>query len=41
MKGYTEENFKAEQKIKELNSLLKGKDKEVSDLKRQVHELHI
>jgi hypothetical protein len=34
MKGYQEENLKAEAKVKELSAASKSKDKELHDLKR-------
>jgi len=41
MKGYQEENLKAEAKLKEFTLASKTKDKEVQDLKRQIHDLKI
>jgi hypothetical protein len=34
IKGYQEENLKAETKVKEVNSLIKTKDKEVTELRK-------
>lgn len=41
MKGYQEENLKAEAKLKEFTLASKTKDKEVQDLKRQIHDFKI
>ena len=39
MKGYQEENLKAEQKLREATQQAKRSEKEVMELKRQVHDL--
>ncbi len=41
IKGYHDENQKAEAKLRDLNSQVRSKDKEIIDLKRQMHEVHI
>ena len=41
MKGYQEENLKAEQKLREATQQAQRSEKEVMELKRQVHDLQI
>ena len=34
MKGYQEENIKAEQKVKEVNQQMRAKDKELAEMRK-------
>ena len=41
IKGYHDENQKVEAKLRDLSSQVRAKDKEIIDLKRQMHEVQI
>ena len=39
--GYQEENKKADLRVKEAHQAMKSKDKEITELKKKVHDLEI